>query len=273
MDLEKIAADLRPNLKGKLLLQEPMKNHTTWKVGGIADLLITAKSKSDIAITLKYANENRVPCCILGNGSNVLVLDQGIRGIVLKLAGGLNQVTVQGQKVIAEAGARLPALAKTTYKHGLSGLEFLAAIPGLERILWGGGAIIMVYLGWGGIKDFWQHKEINLEEDSPKPGTGMVRSFSLGMAMAVINPYALMWYITAGGAYVSTGLAKAGLLGGIASVGSFLFGVSLWLALLIFGIHKAKRLITPTTMRIISGVSGIALWSFAAWFALNFKGM
>jgi UDP-N-acetylmuramate dehydrogenase len=138
MDLEKIAADLRPNLKGKLLLQEPMKNHTTWKVGGIADLLITAKSKSDIAITLKYANENRVPCCILGNGSNVLVLDQGIRGIALKLAGGLNQVTVQGQKVIAEAGARLPALAKTTYKHGLSGLEFLAAIPGTI-----GGALIM----------------------------------------------------------------------------------------------------------------------------------
>ncbi|MGI6554995.1 MAG: LysE family translocator [Bacillota bacterium] len=152
-------------------------------------------------------------------------------------------------------------------------VPFLAAIPDLERILWGGGAIIMVYLGWGGIKDFWQHKEINLEEDSPKAGTGMIRGFSLGIAMAVINPYALMWYITAGGAYVSTGLAKGGLLGGIASVGSFLFGVSLWLALLIFGIHKAKRLITPTTMRIISGVSGIALWGFAAWFALNFWGM
>ena len=114
---------------------------------------------------------------------------------------------------------------------------------------------------------------MDLEGGDSQPGTGLISGFALGVAMAVINPYALMWYITAGGAYVSTGLAKAGLLGGIASVGSFLFGVSLWLALLIFGIHKAKRLITPTTMRIISGVSGIALWSFAAWFALNFKGM
>lgn len=149
-------------------------------------------------------------------------------------------------------------------------VPFLAGIPGLQRILWAAGAIIMVYLGWGGVKEFLQRKDMDLHTGSET----LVKKngFSLGLAMAVFNPYALMWYITAGGAYVSTGVERAGVLGGITSIASFLLGVSLWLSLLIFVIHRARRLITPGSMRVISGLSGVALWGFAVWFALNFLG-
>lgn len=150
-------------------------------------------------------------------------------------------------------------------------VPFLLGIPGLQRILWGSGALIMVYLGWEGIKGFCQQKELDITDEFEQDG--IINNFSLGLAMAVINPYALMWYITAGGAYVSSGVAKAGILGGITSIASFLLGVSLWLALLIYGIYRARRLITATTMQMISGLSGIALWGFAAWFAFNFIAM
>lgn len=149
-------------------------------------------------------------------------------------------------------------------------VPFLAGIPGLQKILWGAGALMMAYLGWGGVKEFWQQKQLDLKEGSLPEG--FRNNFSLGLAMAVFNPYALMWHITAGAAYVSTGVSKAGILGGIASVGSFLLGVSIWLLILVFVIHRARRFITPLTMRIISGVSGTALWGFAVWFAYNFIG-
>lgn len=130
MVLEKIAADLQPYLKGEVRLREPMKHHTTWKVGGPADIFIPVQKKADVSYTLKYAYKHNIPCYILGNGSNVLVLDKGVRGIVLKLAGGLNTVSIVGQKIIAEAGVRLPALAQKACQNGLSGLEEIAAIPG-----------------------------------------------------------------------------------------------------------------------------------------------
>jgi len=138
MDPQKIARDLQPNLKGELYCSEPMKKHTTWRVGGPADILIVPKSKADVAFVTSYAGKHSIPLYVIGNGSNILVLDGGIRGIVLKLAGGLNQVNVAGNKVIAEAGIRLPALAKKVLQHGLSGLEGLSAIPGTL-----GGALIM----------------------------------------------------------------------------------------------------------------------------------
>jgi UDP-N-acetylmuramate dehydrogenase len=100
MDLERIAADLEPELKGKIFLREPMKNHTAWRVGGAADVLIAVKTKRDVGLVIKYAMEHQLPYIVLGNGSNVLVLDKGIRGIVLKLAGGLREINIAGQRVI-----------------------------------------------------------------------------------------------------------------------------------------------------------------------------
>ena len=150
-------------------------------------------------------------------------------------------------------------------------VPLIASIPGLHKFLWGAGALIMTYLGWGGIKEFWQKKEFDMEEVREQQGA--INNFTLGWVMAVFNPYAFMWHITAGGAFISAGVSKAGFLGGITSIGSFLVGVSMWLALLVFGIRKARPLITPVTMRMISGFSGVALWGFAVWFAANFAGV
>jgi len=146
-------------------------------------------------------------------------------------------------------------------------VPLIAAVPGLQRFLFAAGAVIMVYLGWGGVKEFWQQKEIDMQprhQDRPS-----INDFSMGWAMAVFNPYALLWYLTAGGAYISTGVAQSGILGGLASISFFLVGVSLWLTLLVFVIHRARPLITSKTMRVISGLSGIALWGFAVYFIIN----
>lgn len=150
-------------------------------------------------------------------------------------------------------------------------VPFLVGIPGLERVLWGAGALVMAYLGWEGISDFRRHKEIDMSSGSE---TGRkVNGFSLGVAMAVVNPYALMWYITAGGAYVSTGVAQGGVMGGVVAIASFLLGVTIWLSLLIFAIHKARRLITPAAIGMISGLSGLALLGFSVWFGIVFLGL
>lgn len=174
MDLEKIAADLEPELEGKLFLRESMKNHTAWRVGGAADVFIAVKTKRDIELTIKYATKHQLPYTVLGNGSNVLVLDKGIRGIVLKLADGLKEIKIAGQRVISEAGVRLPVLARKACQHGLSGLEYLAAIPGTL-----GGALIMNAGAYGScigqlvrrVTCFTSQGEaMNIEEDQLKFG-------------------------------------------------------------------------------------------------------
>ncbi|MDS1029578.1 UDP-N-acetylmuramate dehydrogenase [Bacillota bacterium LX-D] len=137
MDWEKAASLLRPRLKGECRLNEPLKKHTTWRIGGPADLLIFPKCKEDIIAVLQFSNEQQLPLYILGNGSNVLVLDKGVRGIVLKTCG-LNSLNVNGEIIKAGAGVLLPHLAKVALEHSLSGLEFIAGIPGTV-----GGAVTM----------------------------------------------------------------------------------------------------------------------------------
>lgn len=119
-------------------LQEPLKNHTTWRIGGPADLLVIPRSLEDLRVCCSFARERELPSIVLGNGSNVLVLDGGFRGLVIKTAGGVDRITVQGQQIVAQAGAMLPAVVNTVTRHGLTGLEFAAGIPGTV-----GGAVVM----------------------------------------------------------------------------------------------------------------------------------
>lgn len=150
----------------------------------------------------------------------------------------------------------------------LAGLvPFIAGIPGLERVLWGIGSLIMLYLGWGGIKEFWSKDTVDLSGGRPAGAAG---NMAVGFTAAFFNPYAFLWYLTAGGAFVSTGVSRGGMEGGTAAVLSFLSGVFLWMLLLAAGVHWARRYITPFTMRVISGLSGVALWGFAVWFAVKF---
>ncbi len=121
-----------------VLLNEPMKNHTTFRIGGNADALVLPQSVTELRQVLELAKEHAVPVCIIGNGSNLLVSDRGIRGIVIQIYRNMSQVTFDGTTVTAQAGILLSRLAKEAAARTLSGLEFAAGIPGTL-----GGAVTM----------------------------------------------------------------------------------------------------------------------------------
>lgn len=122
----------------KIKYEEPLKNHTTFKVGGPADCMLFIENKEQLQKVLHYLNLVELPYFVLGNGSNLLVGDKGYRGIVLKIAEFMNQVYAEGNRVYAQAGAFLAQVAKCAYENGLTGLEFASGIPGTV-----GGALIM----------------------------------------------------------------------------------------------------------------------------------
>lgn len=138
MNLELLARDLGKITRGRILLNEPLKNHTTLRIGGPADLLIFPTTSEEIPELLEFARQKELPVTLLGNGSNVLVMDGGIPGLVIKLGGSLTKVEVQREKVVAEAGVLMPRLAKIALEHGLQGLEFMIGIPGTV-----GGGVVM----------------------------------------------------------------------------------------------------------------------------------
>ncbi len=117
---------------------EEMKHHTTFNIGGPADVLVLPNSITDICMTVNFCRENNLAFILLGQGSNVLVRDKGIRGIVIKLGNGLNRFSIAGAEIYAEAGIKLSALALEAAEHSLSGLEFAEGIPGTL-----GGAVVM----------------------------------------------------------------------------------------------------------------------------------
>jgi UDP-N-acetylmuramate dehydrogenase len=119
---------------------EPLAAHVQFRIGGPADLLVVPRSRRELASAMEVLFEGGVRPVVLGQGSNVLVGDRGVRGIVVKIGKGVDQVQIKEQmgRVEAEAGAGLPALALRTAKLGLAGLEFAAGIPATV-----GGAVVM----------------------------------------------------------------------------------------------------------------------------------
>jgi UDP-N-acetylmuramate dehydrogenase len=121
-----------------LLANEPMRGHTTFRVGGEAELFIRIREQEQLLRLVPFFRQLELDYFILGNGSNVLVGDKGYRGAILHIGEGLGKVTVQNDRIIAEAGASLAKTALTAAEHGLSGLEFATGIPGTI-----GGGIVM----------------------------------------------------------------------------------------------------------------------------------
>ena len=115
-----------------------MAQYTTFRVGGEADVLVRIAAPQEIGVALRAAKMAGVPVTIVGNGSNLLVRDGGIRGLVLRIGGDMASIRRDGERVIAQAGATLGALAKFAQREGLSGLAELAGIPGTV----GGGAVM-----------------------------------------------------------------------------------------------------------------------------------
>lgn len=128
----------------KYLKNEPLKKHTSFRVGGTAQWLLVPRDEEELASSLIFAQEHKLPITILGAGTNVLALDKGFSGLVVKLAGGMNQLKFEGNTVEAGAGILLSKLLSAAVARGLSGLEFLAGIPGTL-----GGALVMNAGAWG----------------------------------------------------------------------------------------------------------------------------
>ena len=127
------------------LMNESLKKHTTYGIGGPADLMIFPKSKQDLVKVIEIINENKIQLTILGSGSNVLVSDNGIRGAVISLKNSLKQIEVDDNILYAECGTMLGKIVKHAVKNNLIGLENLNGVPGTL-----GGALIMNAGAWGG---------------------------------------------------------------------------------------------------------------------------
>lgn len=138
MNLQEVEHHLGRLVKGSVLCMESMQKHTSWRIGGPAEIMVLPASADDIGQCLQFARERHIPLTVMGNGSNLLVKDNGIRGIVLKISRGFNKIVVSGPNITADAGALVPLVAKKAAEAGLSGLEFAAGIPASI-----GGAVIM----------------------------------------------------------------------------------------------------------------------------------
>lgn len=148
--LESQICYLRENFKmSTLLFDEPMKGHTSFKIGGPADLFFIPKTVAQIKEMIRYCNRETIAYYIVGNGSNLLVSDKGYRGVIIQVYKNLSSVTIEENKVYAEAGVLLSRLAKEIHKNALQGFEFASGIPGTL-----GGAVYMNAGAYGGeIKD------------------------------------------------------------------------------------------------------------------------
>ena len=121
-----------------ILTKEYMKNHTSFKIGGSADFLVTPRTVDQIQNLIKTLKKENIPVFIMGNGSNLLVSDKGIRGVVIKLSKNFSSFSISGDEVTAQSGILLSTLSKSIVNESLSGFEFASGIPGTI-----GGAVTM----------------------------------------------------------------------------------------------------------------------------------
>ena len=131
--------------KERVLLDEPMKQHTTFRVGGNADYFVMPQSAEEVKNIVALCKEADMPYYILGNGSNLLVGDKGYRGVIIQIYKEMNHIRIDGDKVIAQAGALLSRVGTATLEAELTGFEFAAGIPGTV-----GGAVFMNAGAYGG---------------------------------------------------------------------------------------------------------------------------
>ena len=122
----------------QILIDEPMSQHTTFRVGGPADVVFLPKSGEEVWRAIAAAKECGAPFMVVGNGSNMVVRDGGIRGLVIMIGDRMAKIEVHGTHISCQAGAMLSKLAAAALENGLTGLEFASGIPGTL----GGGAVM-----------------------------------------------------------------------------------------------------------------------------------
>ena len=131
--------------QNQILCDEPMRHHTSFKIGGNAKFLVIPNQIEQITKIIAVCQEHKQPYLIMGNGSNILVEDEGIDALVIKISEQISNVDIQGEQVVAEAGVLLSKLSKIVMRESLMGFEFASGIPGTL-----GGAIFMNAGAYGG---------------------------------------------------------------------------------------------------------------------------
>ena len=129
----------------RVLEAEPMSRHTTFRIGGPADLFVSPKSTDEIRALTAVCKEEKIPYFILGNGSNLLVSDNGYQGVIIQLYRNFGQITLEWNEIRAQSGALLSGIAAMARDASLTGFEFAGGIPGTL-----GGAVVMNAGAYGG---------------------------------------------------------------------------------------------------------------------------
>ena len=135
---QKTLSRLKSEITGQVRLDEPMSAHTSFHIGGPADVLVIPAGLEDVRMVLHIAGEEQVPLTVIGNGSNLLVRDKGIRGIVLKLGNALKHWEQDGNTFVFDSGVSLAQCCRIIGDAGYTGMEFAVGIPGSL-----GGAVFM----------------------------------------------------------------------------------------------------------------------------------
>ena len=129
----------------RIYKEEPMKKHTTFRVGGNADYFIVPKTIEEVKNVVALCKETDMPYYILGNGSNLLVSDKGYRGVIIQIYKEMNEICIEGDQIKVQAGALLSKIGSAALEAGLTGFEFASGIPGTI-----GGAVVMNAGAYGG---------------------------------------------------------------------------------------------------------------------------
>ena len=144
LDREKLLA-----ITDNVVFDEDMKKHTSFRIGGTADAFVSVTSALEIEKIICFCADTETPYMIMGNGSNILVSDKGIRGVVIHIGNGMSKCRIEGCDVYADAGILMSALSKKLLEANLTGFEFASGIPGTL-----GGGIFMNAGAYGGeLKD------------------------------------------------------------------------------------------------------------------------
>ena len=154
-ELEKFVSD-----KTRVMYNENMSKHTSFKVGGKADCFVIVNLESELIQIIKYLKGNDIPFFVMGNGSNLLVADEGIRGVVIKLGDGFKEIVSDGNYITAGAACSVNTLAQSALENSLTGFEWAFGIPGTV-----GGAVFMNAGAYGGCMEDVIYSTTYLDED------------------------------------------------------------------------------------------------------------
>lgn len=186
--MERLLRELDNVLDSRQILQnEPLGRHTTFRVGGPADLYLMP-GFSQLSALMEILRRHKAAVTVIGNGSNLLVGDRGIRGVVIEIGRQMSEVFVQDDRMVAQAGALLSKAAQEAYKNGLSGMEFASGIPGSV-----GGAVVMNAGAYGGeIKDIASVVTVLEKDGGIRKLTNDEMEFSYRHSCAIEREYLIL---------------------------------------------------------------------------------